>query len=141
MNQAYGKLLTKKSMSILPQPPDDNVESFEGRVYAQFSLRNNVYCVPIDQVSCKYIPASLLPSSSLTLPLRRRRIDCTYRTRSFERFLTIRSFLLTTTTSHHQTSMSRECWNAVLAKERGFMICWMNMSNVLSVYLRIHVEP
>ncbi|KAK5111311.1 hypothetical protein LTR85_012206 [Meristemomyces frigidus] len=36
-------------MSVIPQPLDDRAAVFHARTFASFSLRNNVYCVPVDE--------------------------------------------------------------------------------------------
>ncbi len=35
----------------VPQPTDDRVTDIGRRLFSQFALENNVYCVPVDVVS------------------------------------------------------------------------------------------
>ena len=50
MYSGYTSVLKDHNMSNVPQPRNDEASSFHGRVYASFSLLNNVYCVPVDEV-------------------------------------------------------------------------------------------
>lgn len=47
-------------MSNVPQPTDDRLVSWAGRVFARFAIENNISCVPVDEVSDR----SSLPSST-----------------------------------------------------------------------------